>query len=241
VTTPDPESPATAMPHARPRQPDQQPAVMDGQAPRIDVRGPAARRAIRYEQATIGYNILEGIIAVTAGLVAGSIALVGFGFDSWIEVAAATVVLARLRAELRGGQADEAKQRRALRFVAVTFFVLAAYVTVEGVRDLAGDARPDTSVVGIVLTGLSIVVMPWLARVKRQAGEQMHSRLVIADAAETKLCAWLSVSTFAGLLGYAVVGWTWIDPVAGFVIAGFAVWEGREAWEGELVSDEDVD
>jgi hypothetical protein len=128
VTTPDPESPATAVPHARPHQPDQQPAAMDGQAPRINVRAPAARRAIRYEQATIGYNILEGIIAVTAGLVAGAIALVGFGFDSWIEVAAATVVLVRLRAELRGGQADEAKQRRALRFVAVTFFVLATYV-----------------------------------------------------------------------------------------------------------------
>jgi divalent metal cation (Fe/Co/Zn/Cd) transporter len=206
-----------------------------------EVTGLAARRAIRYEQVTIGYNILEGIIAVSAGLVAGSVALVGFGFDSWIEVAAATVVLVRLRAELRGGQADPAKQRRALRFVAVTFFVLAAYVTVEGVRDLAGDARPDTSVVGIVLTGLSIVVMPWLARVKRQAGEQMRSRLVIADAAETKLCAWLSVSTFAGLLGYALVGWTWIDPVAGFVIAAFAIWEGREAWEGELVSDDEHD
>jgi hypothetical protein len=81
-------------------------------------------------------------------------------------------------------------------------------------------------VIGIALTGLSIVVMPWLARVKRQAGEQMHSRLVIADAAETKLCAWLSVSTFAGLLGYALVGWTWIDPVAGFVIAAFAIWPG---------------
>jgi len=93
--------------------------------------------------------------------------------------------------------------------------------------------------VGIALTGLSIVVMPWLAHAKRKAGQAMNSRLVLADAAETRLCAWLSVSTFTGLLGYALVGWTWIDPVAGFVIAAFALLEGREAWEGELVEDDD--
>jgi divalent metal cation (Fe/Co/Zn/Cd) transporter len=203
-----------------------------------DVRGSAARRAVRLEQATIGYNIVEGIVAVTAGLIAGSVALIGFGFDSVIEVAAATVVLIRLRAEIRGGQVDEDKQRRALRFVAITFFVLAAYVTVEGVRDLIEGSTPNTSIVGVVLTGLSIVVMPWLAHAKRKTGQAMNSRLVIADAAETQLCAWLSVSTFAGLLAFAVFGWTWIDPVAGFVIALFAVKEGREAWEGELVCDD---
>lgn len=204
-----------------------------------DVRDLAARRAVFLEKATIGYNVLEGIIAVSSGLVAGSIALVGFGFDSWIEVAAAAVVLQRLLAETRGGDVDEAKERRALRFVAITFFVLAAYVTVEGIRDLVTDARPDVSTVGIVLTGISIIVMPWLARAKRVAGEAMHSRLVIADATETKLCAWLSVSTFLGLVGFAIVGWTWLDPVAGFVIAAFAIKEGKEAWEGELVCEED--
>jgi hypothetical protein len=120
--------------------------------------------------------------------VAGSVALVGFGFDSWIEVAAAAVVLHRLRAEIRHGEVDEAKQRRTLRFIAITFFALAAHVTVEGIRDLVTDSRPDTSIVGIVLTAVSIVV-----------------------------------------------GWTWIDPVAGFVIAAFAILEGKEAWEGELV------
>ncbi len=202
------------------------------------VTGPAARRAVRYEQASIAYNIAEGIIAIGAGLAAGSIALLGFGFDSWIEVAAATVVLGRLHAELRGGHADEAKQRSALRFVAVTFFVLAAYVTVEGVRDLLIGATPEVSRVGIALTAASILVMPWLAARKRTAGLAMHSRLVVADAAETRLCAWLSVSTFAGLLAYALVGWTWLDPAAGFVIAAFAVKEGREAWEGELVCDD---
>ena len=206
-----------------------------------DVHGPAARRAVRWEQLTIGYNVVEGIIAITAGLIAGSVALVGFGFDSWIEVAAATVVLVRLRSEIRGDQFNPDKERRALRFIAVTFFVLAAYVVFEGVRDLIENARPNTSVVGIVLTGVSIVIMPWLAALKRRAGEEMNSRLVIADAAETKLCAWLSVSTFAGLLAFAIVGWTWIDPVAGFIIAAFAIKEGREAWEGELVCDDDDD
>lgn len=203
-----------------------------------NVRGPAAQQALRYAQITIAYNVFEGVVAVSAGLVAGSIALVGFGFDSWIEVASATVVWVRLRADVRGGQVDEVKQRLALRFIAVTFFALAAYVTIEGVRDLLTGAIPESSPVGIALTALSIVVMPLLAGAKRRVGQQMNSRLVVADAAETRLCAWLSVSTFAGLVGYALLGWTWIDPCAGFVIAAFALIEGKEAWAGELVCDE---
>jgi divalent metal cation (Fe/Co/Zn/Cd) transporter len=198
-----------------------------------------AGRAVRLEQLTIGYNLVEGVIAVAFGLLAGSIALTGFGFDSWIEVAAATIVLHRLRAELRHGQGDEAKERRALRFVAVTFFALTIYLIVEGVRDLLIQARPETSVVGIVLTAASLVVMPTLARFKRRAGLAMGSALVVADAAETRLCAWLSVSTLLGLVGYAIAGWSWIDPAAGFVVAAFALKEGREAWEGELACDDD--
>lgn len=204
-----------------------------------DVRAVASRRAVRWEQVTIGYNVIEGVIAVTAGLAAGSIALVGFGFDSVIEVAAAAVVLHRLLAQNRGGHIDEANERRALRFIAITFFALAIYVVVEGIRDLVTGERPDTSLIGIVLTALSLVIMPWLAGAKHRAGEQMQSRLVLADAAETKLCAWLSGSTFAGLLAYALVAWTWLDAAAGFVIALFAISEGREAWEGELVEDND--
>ena len=204
----------------------------------IDVGGAAARRAARLERATIAYNVVEGVVAVAAGLAAGSVALVGFGFDSGIEVAAATVVLWRLRADIRGGVVDEGRQRLALRFIAMTFFLLAGYVIVEGVRDLVTGAAPDTSPVGIALTGASIIIMPLLARAKRRAGQAMGSQLVVADAAETRLCAWLSVSTFAGLVGFAVLGWTWIDAVAGFVIAGFAITEGREAWEGELVCDD---
>lgn len=201
----------------------------------------AARRAVFYAKFTIGYNLIEGVVAIAAGAAAGAISLIGFGVDSGIEVAAATVVLVRLLATLRGEEPDEDKERRALKFIAVTFFALAAYVVLEGVRDLITGETPNTSIVGIAITGLSIIIMPWLARAKRKAGEQMGSRLVIADAAETKLCAWLSVSTFAGLIAFAVFGLPWIDAVAGFVIAVFAVMEGKEAWEGELACDHDDD
>lgn len=189
------------------------------------------------ERATIAYNVVEGVIAVTAGLAAGLVSLVGFGIDSGIEVAAAAVVLHHLRAELHGGEVDKGKERRALRFIAVTFFALALYVTIEGIGNILRDDVPDTSAVGVAITGASIVIMPWLARAKRRAGEALGSQLVIADAAETRLCAWLSVSTFAGLGAFSLFGWTWLDAVAGFVIAGFAVVEGREAWEGELQAD----
>lgn len=199
----------------------------------------ATRRALFYAKFTIGYNVVEGIIAVSAGVVAGAVSLIGFGVDSVIEVAAATVVWVRLLATVRGDEPDEAKERRALKFIAVTFFALAAYVVFEGVRDLIAREEPNTSIVGIAITGVSVIVMPWLARAKRRAGEQMGSQLVIADAAETKLCAWLSVSTFAGLVAFAVFGLPWIDAVAGFVIAIFAIIEGKEAWEGEIACDDD--
>ena len=195
---------------------------------------PAARRALRLEQVTIGYNALEGVVAVTAGLASGLVSLVGFGIDSGIEVAAATVVLVRLRAELRGEGVDPVKERQALRFIALTFFALAAYVVVEGVQNLVAGEEPDASAVGIALTGLSVLLMPMLARMKRKVGREMRSALLLADAAETRLCAWLSVSTFLGLVAFAAAGWTWIDAAGGFVIAFFAVREGREAWEGEV-------
>lgn len=204
----------------------------------IQLLRPGIRRAIRLEQTTIAYNVVEGIIAVSAGLVAGLVSLIGFGVDSGIEVAAAVVVLTRLRAETAGGDVDEAKERKALRFIALTFFALAAYVTIDGVRNLVTGEEPDSSVVGVVLTGVSVVVMPVLARLKQRAGEAIGSRLMVADAAETRLCAWLSVSTFVGLAAYALVGWTWLDSVAGLVIAGFAVKEGREAWAGEVVCND---
>lgn len=202
---------------------------------------PETRSAVRLEQVTIGYNAVEGVLAIAAGAVAGLVSLVGFGIDSAIEVAAAVVVLVRLRAELRGDGIDHVKERRALRFIAITFFALAAYVTFEGIQNLVASEEPDASIVGIALTAASIVLMPLLARRKRQVGEQMGSQLLIADAAETRLCAWLSVSTFVGLFAFAIAGWTWIDSAGGFVIAAFALKEGREAWEGEIVCGDGCD
>jgi divalent metal cation (Fe/Co/Zn/Cd) transporter len=124
--------------------------------------------------------------------------------------------------------------------VAVTFFLLAAYVVVEGIRNLAGGENPQTSAVGLVLLAVSIVVMPLLARAKRRVAMQLGGdRLILADAAETKICVLLSISTLAGLGLYALTSAAWLDPVAGFVIAVFAIHEGREAWEGELIEDDD--
>lgn len=193
------------------------------------------RRGLRLEQFTVAYNLAEGVIAVAAGLVAGLVSLVGFGLDSGIESASAVLVGLRLAARLRHGHADEDRERRTLRFVALTFFALAAYVSVQGLRGLIGDERPDTSVPGLVLLAASVIVMPVLARAKRRVGLALGDRLILADAAETRICLLLSVSTLTGLGLYAVTGQTWLDPVAGFVIAAFALREGREAWEGELV------
>ncbi|HEX5968252.1 MAG TPA: cation transporter [Intrasporangium sp.] len=199
------------------------------------------RRALRLAQFTVAYNVLEGAVAISAGLVAGLVSLVGFGFDSGIESAVAVLVGLRLAARLRHGEADERKERRTLRAVALTFFLLAAYVVFEGVRSLMDTESPDHSLVGIVLLAASIIVMPVLAAAKQRVALQLGGdKLILADAAETKICVLLSISTLLGLGLYTVTGATWLDPVAGFVIAAFAVHEGREAWEGELVEDDDV-
>ncbi len=195
------------------------------------------RRGLRLAQFTVAYNVVEGAIAVTVGILAGLVSMIGFGFDSGIESGAAVLVGLRLAARLRHGEADEAKERRTLKAVAITFFVLAAYVTFEGIRSLVDGEEPDTSVVGLVLLAASIVVMPRLARAKRRVGERLRDPLILADAAETRICVLLSISTLLSLGLYTLVGWPWLDPVAGFVIAAFAVHEGREAWEGELVED----
>ncbi|MGB3945763.1 MAG: cation transporter [Candidatus Saccharimonadales bacterium] len=198
------------------------------------------KRGLRLAQFTVVYNVAEGVIAVTAGILAGLVSLIGFGVDSGIESIAAVLVGLRLAARLRSGEADEARERRALKLVALTFFLLAAYVIVEGVRSLVSGETPDSSMVGIVILVASLVIMPLLARAKRKVGEQLNNDpLILADAAETRICVWLSVSTLAGLVLFALTGAAWIDPVAGFIIAAFAIHEGREAWEGELVEDDD--
>ncbi len=198
------------------------------------------RRGLRLAQFTVAYNVAEGAIAITAGLLAGLVSLVGFGVDSGIESLAAILVGLRLAARLRNKDPDESKERQALKAVAVTFFILAAYVVVEGVRSLLDGEAPDDSVIGLVLLAASVVVMPLLARAKRKVGVALgDDPLILADAAETRICVLLSVSTLLGLGLFAVTGAAWLDPVAGFVIAVFALHEGREAWQGELDSDDD--
>ena len=201
------------------------------------------RRGLGLAWFTIGYNVAEGAVAVTAGALAGLVSLVGFGIDSGIESISAVLVAMRLLARLRHGTVDEAREHRALRLVAVTFFLLAGYVLVEGIRSLLVGEVPDTSVVGIVVLVASLVVMPMLAAAKRRVGVALGGDpLILADAAETRLCVLLSVSTLAGLVLFQLTGAAWLDPIAGFVIAVFAVHEGIEAWRGELVqidSDDD--
>ena len=200
------------------------------------------RRGLRLAQFTVAYNVVEGAVAITVGILAGLVSMIGFGLDSGIESAASVLVGIRLAARLRHGKADEAKERRTLKAVAITFFVLAAYVVFEGVRSLIDGEAPESSIVGLVLLAASVVVMPLLARAKRRVGEQLGGDpLILADAAETRICVLLSISTLVGLGLYALVGWTWLDPVAGFVIAAFAIHEGREAWEGELVEEDEYD
>lgn len=197
------------------------------------------RRGLRLAQLTVAYNVAEGLVAVGAGLAAGLVSVIGFGIDSGIESVAAVLVGLRLAARLRRGTADEDRERLVLRAVAVTFFVLAAYVTVAGIRALAGGQTPEASPVGIGVLLASVVVMPLLARAKRRVGLRLGDNLILADAAETRICVLLSLSTLAGIALFQLTGAAWLDPVAGFVIAAFAVHEGREAWEGELVEDDD--
>jgi divalent metal cation (Fe/Co/Zn/Cd) transporter len=182
------------------------------------------RRGLRLEHLTISWNLIEAVVAIGFGIAAASIALMGFGFDSVIEVFAASVVIW----ELRG--VGEERERRALRLIAISFFVLAAYVGIEAVRDLLIRAEPRESMPGIALAALSLVVMPLLAIAKRRTGVAMGSAPLIADAAETMLCSLLSLILLVGLLLNATVGWWWADPVAALAIAALALREGVDAW-----------
>jgi divalent metal cation (Fe/Co/Zn/Cd) transporter len=196
------------------------------------------RRGLRLAQLTIAYNVAEGAVAVAAGLIAGLISVVGFGVDSAIESMSAVLVALRLSERLRHGLADERKELIALRVIAISFFMLAGYVTFEGIRSLIVGERPGSSPVALALLVLSLVVMPILAAAKKRVGVALHDNLILADAAETKICVLLSVSTLLGVGLFQFTGAAWLDPVAGFVIAAFAIHEGREAWAGELVDDD---
>ncbi len=186
------------------------------------------RRAQWLAGASVAYNGVEAIVAITAGLVAGSVALVGFGLDSVVEVSSGLIVLWQFRHRL-----PQTRERRALRLMAVSFLALAGYVSFESVRALLGDHDPDPSPVGIALAVASLCVMPFLSWAQRRTGRALGSGAVVADSTQTLLCTYLSGILLVGLLLNATLGWSWADPIAGLVIAAVAVREGLEAWRGE--------
>ena len=191
------------------------------------------RRARVLAWFTIGWNSVEGLIGIGSGLAAGSVALVGFGVDSYVEVLSGAVVLWRLSKERHGSELSEAAEHRALRIIAGTFFALAVGVAAESVRKLTTGEHPSASPAGMALTVASLVVMPLLARAKRKVGRQLGSAALQADATETVLCVWLSAIVLAGLVLNAAFGWWWADPVAALGIVYVAAREGRDAWKGD--------
>ena len=207
----------------------------------VPVSRPALlRRGLLLEYLTVGWNVAEGLIAIGAGMAAGSPALIGFGVDSFVESVSGGALIWRLRAEIGGRDDDESVERiehRAERFVGVAFLLLAAYVAFEAIRSLVAREAPDASPVGIVLTAVSIGAMLWLARVKRETGEALGSRALIADSKQTFACWYLSVTALAGLALNAFFGLWWADPVAALGIVLILVREGIEAVRGEPDDD----
>ncbi|AGK78400.1 MULTISPECIES: cation transporter [Streptomyces] len=194
-------------------------------------RDALARRIRLLVVATIAYNVIEAAVALTAGTIASSSALVGFGLDSVIEVSSATAVAWQFSA--RDHAVREARERAALRIIALSFFALAAYVSVDAVRALTGDGEAERSVTGIAIAALSLAVMPFLSAAQRRAGRELGSASAVADSKQTLLCTYLSAVLLVGLLLNATLGWSWADPVAALVIAVIAVKEGRDAWQGK--------
>ncbi len=198
-------------------------------------RGDRLRRALGLEYLTVGWNVVEGFVAVTAALLAGSVALLGFGIDSFVESASGAVLVWRLRAERRGLAAAQVERldARAHRLVGVSLLLLAAYVAVEAGLALWGREEPRPTLVGVALTVVSLSVMQWLARAKRRAARDLGSRALAADAFQTSACFWLSLVTLTGLGLNAAFGWWWADPVAALGMTAFIAREGLEAWRGE--------
>jgi divalent metal cation (Fe/Co/Zn/Cd) transporter len=186
------------------------------------------RRAQLLAGASVAYNVVEAVVAITSGLVAGSVALVGFGLDSVVEVSSGLIILWQFRHPL-----PESRERQALRLLAFSFFALAAYVGFESVRTLITGADPETSPVGIGLAIASLIVMPFLSWAQRRTGKALGSNAVVADSTQTLLCTYLSAVLLVGLVLNATLGWSWADPIAGLIIAAVAVREGIEAWRGE--------
>jgi cation diffusion facilitator family transporter len=200
-------------------------------------RAKLIKRGQYLEYFTIGYNSLEALIAIVAGLIAGSIALVGFGFDSVIEVISGAALLWRLYSDV-----EETRRERveaiALRIVGVCFLALALYVSYDSIKSLITREPPDESIPGIILAAASLIIMPLLARAKRRVACQINSGALVADAKQTELCTYLSAILLGGLLLNALIGWWWADPVAALVMAPIIAKEGVEALRGETCCDQ---
>lgn len=191
-------------------------------------RAVLSRRIRLFVAATITYNVVEAVIALTEGARVSSSALIGFGLDSVIEVASAAAVAWQF-----AGRDPEAREKTALRVIAFSFFGLALFVTVDAVRSLAGADEAQHSGIGIALAAVSLAVMPALSWAQRRAGRELGSVSAVADSKQTLLCTYLSAVLLAGLVLNSAFGWSWADPVAALVIAAVAVREGRDAWRGE--------
>lgn len=194
------------------------------------------RRGRTLEYATVGYNVVEGVVAIGSGLLAGSIALVGFGIDSAIEVLSGLILLWRLDSR-RDEEERERAEARALTLVGWSFLILAAYVAYDAIRSLLRRDVPDESFVGIALAAVSVVVMPLLVRAKRRVAAQLNSRALAADSRQTELCTWLSATLLGGLALNALAGWWWADPVAALIMVPIIGREGIEALRGERCED----
>src|SRR6476469_10169903 len=205
-------------------------AVLMVHRPQVADRGKLVARARMLAWLGIAWHVVEFAIAIAAGLAASSIALIGFGADSLIEALAGGVVLWLFTGARRGSSSAE---RRAQQLIAVSFFLLAGYVGVEALRTLVNADHPAASWVGIGLAAFTAPTMPLLAYAKRRLGNQLHSAATVKEAAQTQLCAYLSIALLHGLGANAVAGWWWADPLAALAIAAVALKEGRESWRGE--------
>src|SRR3989338_5462962 len=190
------------------------------------------KKAVIAEWFLISYNILEGVASIAAGIFAGSIALVGFGLDSFIEVSSAAILIWRF-AQHGDLEEEDRREKKALIFVGYSFFALAAYVIYESSRKLILHEMPDASIFGLVIATLSILVMPPLGLLKKNLAKQLKSKALEADAMETMICSYLSFTLLLGLGLNALFGWLWADPVAGLIMIYFLIKEGREAIYGD--------
>lgn len=200
------------------------------------MRESALHRARLLNRVTLGWNVVEAVIALAAGIAAGSVSLIGFGLDSSIEVSASAILAWRLYQE-RGGGCMAENDRRATRLIAVSFAALAAYVWTSGVSDLLEGSEPEPSTVGVLLAGASVLVMPPLARAKRRLAVPLGSSAAVSEANQTMLCAVLSVVVLVGLGLNLALGWWWADPVAALFIGALAAAEATRAWRAESLAD----